>query len=67
MGTSTSHVVTALTAIVSLAGLEAMAIYRGIDGAFFYPVVVAIAAIAGVSVKEVINALTGRDSNSRRK
>ena len=44
-----------VTAIVAIAGLYALALVRGIDGALFMPVIGVIALIAGVKVRDVLD------------
>jgi len=54
-----------VVAIVALAFLESLAIYRQMDGAMFFPVVVAIAGIAGYNLKEVVTSIKGVLSNGK--
>ncbi len=47
-----------IVAIVALAGLEALALHKGIDGTLFVPVVAAIVALAagfgGFKVRDIL-------------
>jgi len=54
-----------VVAIVTLGFLEGLAIYRQMDGAMFFPVVVAIAGIAGYNIKDVVNTIKGVISNGK--
>ena len=48
-----------MVAIICLAGLEAMAMYKEIDGAYFMPVVALIATIAGVALPSIFKSKNG--------
>lgn len=52
-----------VVAIVTLGFLEGLAIYRQMDGAMFFPIVVAIAGIAGYNLSTVVNSIKGVFSN----
>lgn len=66
MKSNGGSVMISLVAILALAGLEGLALYRDIDGAFFMPVVTAIALIAGVKLNDIIGTLRGgNDKDSR--
>ena len=54
-----------VVAIICLAELESLAIYKGLDGWFFFPVVIAIAGIAGYNMETVIKILKGVTSNGK--
>jgi len=46
-------------AIVCIAGLEGLAIWRGIDGIYFVPAVAAIAGLGGYKAKDLIAKIKG--------
>ncbi len=48
-----------VVAILTLGLLEGLAIYRSMDGMFFFPVVVAIAGIAGYNLEKLKTAIKG--------
>jgi hypothetical protein len=47
-------------AIVSLAGIETMAIYKGIDGKYLSLIVLAVATIAGFKAKDIYYSFMGK-------
>lgn len=51
---------TPIVAILSLAGLEGIAIYRHEDGTMFMPIVAAIAALAGVKLGDTVRDIFGK-------
>ena len=53
------HAIIAVTAVVGLALIEMMALYKGINGKLLIMVVGAIAGIAGASVDRLLSLFTG--------
>ena len=51
---TTMNTVVCSVAIVSIAGLEAMALYMGRDGTYFAAIIGAICIIAGYKIKDIL-------------
>jgi len=51
-----------IIAIVAVAMLEGIALFKGIDGAFFGPAVAAISGLAGYKIKESRDKKIGGDT-----
>jgi len=50
----------ALLAILAIAGLEAFALHKDVDGTFFLPVVALISALGGAKLKDVLGDILRR-------
>ena len=48
-----SSAIATIVAILSLAGLEALALHKEVDGTLFVPVVAAIAGLGGFKVRDI--------------